>query len=90
VQSFKRTYTSRYNLPPSAFTFTGFELLYYYGRQLQENGFSAPPKLSEVQPGVFYQGIGYESSSGKQAQDNQYLPIVKLENGRLLVVNPVL
>ncbi|WP_181306607.1 ABC transporter substrate-binding protein [Rufibacter sp. XAAS-G3-1] len=90
VQRFKRAYTSRYNLPPSAFTYTGFELLNYYGRQLQEKGFSAPPKLGEVQPGVFYQGIGYESSTGKQAQDNQYLPIVKLENGRLLVVNPVL
>ncbi|WP_210464498.1 ABC transporter substrate-binding protein [Rufibacter roseolus] len=90
VQNFKRAYTSRYNLPPSAFTYTGFELLNYYGRSLQENGYSAPPRLSGVQPGAFYQGIGYEAGSGKQAQDNQYLPIVKVENGRLLVVNPVL
>ncbi|RNI22490.1 ABC transporter substrate-binding protein [Rufibacter latericius] len=89
VQNFKRAYSSRYHLPPSAFTFTGFELLNYYGKQLQENGYSAPPKLSGPQPGVFYQGIGYESAPGKQAQDNQYLPIVKVENGRLLVVNPV-
>ncbi|MBC3538153.1 ABC transporter substrate-binding protein [Rufibacter sediminis] len=90
VQNFKRAYTSRYNLPPSTFTYTGFELLHYYGRQLKENGYSAPPKLSRVQPGTFYQGVGYEAAPGKQAQDNQYLPLIKVENGRLLVVNPVL
>ncbi|GGK71144.1 ABC transporter substrate-binding protein [Rufibacter glacialis] len=90
VQTFKRAYTNRYKLPPSSFTYSGFELLHYFGRQLREFGYSAPPRLSEVRPALFYQGIGYQTSAGNQAQDNQYLPIVKLENGRLLVVNPVL
>ncbi|WP_205503287.1 ABC transporter substrate-binding protein [Rufibacter psychrotolerans] len=90
VQEFKRAYTRRYNLPPSAFTYAGFELLHYFGRQLQENGYAAPPRLSGVQPGRFYQGIGYQTTTGTQAQDNQYLPILKLENGHFLVVNPVL
>ncbi|ALJ01523.1 hypothetical protein DC20_16575 [Rufibacter tibetensis] len=90
VQSYKQAYTTRYKLPPSAFTYTGFELMNYYGRQLQESGYSAPPKLSGVQPAVFYQGIGYQTQDGRQAQDNQYVPILKIENGRLLVVNPVL
>ncbi|GAB2534774.1 ABC transporter substrate-binding protein [Rufibacter soli] len=90
VQAFKEAYSSRYRLPPSSFTYAGFELLQYFGRQLQEKGYSAPPKLSGVQPGSFYQGIGYQSNtSAKQQQDNQYLPILKLDNGRLLVVNPV-
>ncbi|WP_207431198.1 ABC transporter substrate-binding protein [Sabulibacter ruber] len=90
LQEFKRAYTRRYNLPPSTFTYAGFELMNYYGRRLQENGYAAPPRLGDVQPGVFYQGVGYSTSTGKQAQDNQYLPIIKIENGRLLVVNPVL
>ncbi|MFC6999286.1 ABC transporter substrate-binding protein [Rufibacter roseus] len=89
VQQFKRAYARKYNLPPSNFTYSGFELMNYYGKQLQEKGYSAPLKLSPVQPGVFYQGIGYfNSSTGQQMQDNQYLPILKLENGRLLVMNP--
>ncbi|AKQ45245.1 hypothetical protein TH63_05705 [Rufibacter radiotolerans] len=90
VQAFKRAYTTRYKLPPSTFTYAGFELMQYFGRQLQEKGYSAPPKLSGIQPGTFYQGIGFmNNSSTKQLQDNQYLPILKLDNGRLLVVNPV-
>ncbi len=90
VQRFRKNYSSRYNLPPSSFTFSGFELLMYYGKQLQQNGYAVPLRLSGVQPGVFYQGVGYmNNASAKQTQDNQYLPILKLENGRFLVVNPV-
>ncbi|MFB9862551.1 ABC transporter substrate-binding protein [Rufibacter immobilis] len=90
VQQFRQAYAAKYKLPPSSFTYSGFELMSYYGRQLQENGYAAPPKLSGVQPGTFYQGIGYlNNTTAKQTQDNQYVPILKLENGRVLVVNPV-
>ncbi|MGV3538824.1 MAG: ABC transporter substrate-binding protein [Rufibacter sp.] len=90
VPAFKQAYTAKYNLPPSSFTYSGFELLYYYGRQLHDNGYAAPLKLSGVQPGFFYQGVGYQNNTtAKQTPDNQYIPIIKLENGRLLVVNPV-
>ncbi len=89
MQSFKNAYTMKYNLPPSSFTYSGFELVNYFGRQLHEKGYAAPLKLGTVQQGVFYQGLGFQHTSGKLAQDNQYLPILKLENNRLLVVNPI-
>lgn len=90
VNSFKRNYTGRYNLPPSSFTYAGYELVNYFGNQLQNQGYSAPIKLSDTQPATFYQGLNYQNTAGNQSQDNQYLPILKIDNGRLLIVNPVL
>ncbi len=90
VQAFKRAYASAYNLPPSSFSYAGFELMYYLGRQLQENGVTAPQRLGPVAPSSFYQGIGYQNpTTGKPSQDNQYVPVLKLNDGQLLVVNPV-
>ena len=88
-----QAYTSKYNLPPSQYAYTGFEMLYYFGRMLQEYGpqFNQQLSTAGVQPGLIFTGIGYTNPNqrGQLQPDNQYVPITKLENLQLSVVNPV-
>ncbi len=90
---FRKKYISRYNLPPSVYAYAGFEMLYYFGTMLQNYGpqFNQQLTIAGLKPGVFYPGIGYSNSTNKQQlqPDNQYVPITKLENLQLIVVNPV-
>ncbi|MDX5438559.1 MAG: hypothetical protein LPK03_15255, partial [Pontibacter sp.] len=86
-------YSSKYNLPPSQYAYAGFEMLFYFGQLLQQYGpqFSQHMAATGVRPGVFYGGVGYtDSSQRNQLQpDNQYVPITKLDNLELTIVNPV-
>lgn len=92
ANSFRRKYVARYNLPPSPYAYAGFEMLFYYGTLLQQYG----PGLNQavaahgIKPGVLYQGIGYTNVSARNEvrNDNQYVPITKLESLQLVVVNP--
>ncbi|MCJ8166358.1 ABC transporter substrate-binding protein [Pontibacter sp. E15-1] len=90
---FRKKYLSSYNLPPSVYAYAGFEMLYYFGTMLQQYGAQFNQQLNSagIQSGVFYPGIGYTSASDRQhvQPDNQYVPITKLENLQLIVVNPV-
>ncbi|AKD05840.1 hypothetical protein PKOR_19610 [Pontibacter korlensis] len=90
---FREQYTKRYNLPPSQYAYAGFEMLFYFGQLLNQYGpqFNGQMAVTGVQPGVFYNGIGYtDRSLRNQLQpDNQYVPITKLENLELTVVNPI-
>ncbi|SNR33435.1 ABC transporter substrate-binding protein [Hymenobacter mucosus] len=87
VRRFRQLYTQRQNLPPSVFAFTGFELLYYFGNQLHQNGPAFQQALATGGPvsGSVFQGIGYPGG----AHDNQYVPITKLERLEVEVLNPV-
>lgn len=92
--AFKKAYTSQYNLPPSVYAYTGFEMVYYFGTLLQKYGpqFSESLVQTALRPGVFYKGFGYYDPNQRNQQispDNQYVPITKLENLQLMVVNPV-
>ena len=90
---FRKTYISRYNLPPSVYAYAGFEMLYYFGTMLQQYGpqFNQQLPAAGIKPGVFYTGFGYTEPFNRQQMhpDNQYVPITKLENLELMVVNPV-
>ncbi|MCX2739097.1 ABC transporter substrate-binding protein [Pontibacter anaerobius] len=90
---FREKYVSKYNLPPSQYAYAGFEMLFYFGQLLYQYGpqFNGQLTVTGIQPGVFYSGIGYtDLSQRKQLQpDNQYVPILKLENLELTVVNPL-
>ncbi|AYA36707.1 hypothetical protein D3Y59_06350 [Hymenobacter oligotrophus] len=87
VRRFRQLYTQQQNIPPSVFAATGFELLYYFGSQLHQNGPGFQQQLANSGPisGVLFQGIGYSN----QAHDNQYVPITKLERLEVEVQNPV-
>ncbi|SNC65723.1 hypothetical protein SAMN06265337_1369 [Hymenobacter gelipurpurascens] len=87
VRRFRQLYTQRQNLPPSVFAFSGFEMLYYFGSQLHQNGPDFQEALANGGPvsGTVFQGIGYPGGS----HDNQYVPITKMERLELEVLNPV-
>lgn len=92
VRQFRRNYIARYNIPPSAYAYAGFEMLFYYGSLLQQYGTNLNQAFvsSGIKPGLLYQGIGYINSDPRSEvrRDNQYVPITKLENLQLVVVNP--
>ncbi|MDO6391103.1 ABC transporter substrate-binding protein [Pontibacter sp. BT731] len=93
VQHFRKRYAARYNMPPSPYAYAGFEMMYYFGTLLQNYGtrFNLALGSEGLRPGVFYKGIGYtdRAAQNEVRRDNQYIPITKLENLQLTVVNPV-
>ncbi|MDX5482328.1 MAG: ABC transporter substrate-binding protein, partial [Hymenobacteraceae bacterium] len=93
ASQFRKQYVRRYNLPPSAYAYAGFEMLYFFGQMLQNYGpqFSQSLAMEGIRPGVFYPAVGYTDpgSRNELRTDNQYVPITKLENLQLQVVNPV-
>ncbi|MFD2247642.1 ABC transporter substrate-binding protein [Pontibacter ruber] len=93
ANGFRRSYVSRYNLPPSSYAYAGFEMLYYFGSMLKAYGPHFNGSLAEagIRPGVFYQAVGYTDAAARKEvrHDNQFVPITKLENLQLMVVNPV-
>ena len=90
---FRKKYVSRYNLSPSPFAYAGFEMMYYFGQMLQNYGpqFNKQLQNTTLKPGVFYTGVGYTDPNNRNEvrNDNQHVPITKLENLELIVVNPV-
>lgn len=90
---FRKNYIRKYNLPPSQYAYAGFEMLYYFGQMLQQHGaqFNTQLRMAGVKPGLLYHGIGYanQGQGSELKPDNQYVPITKLENLQLTVVNPV-
>lgn len=93
VRRFRKRYAARYNMPPSQYAYAGFEMMYYFGTLLQQYGnrFNLTLGQESLRPGVFYQGIGYTDTAARNEvrRDNQYIPITKLENMQLTIVNPV-
>ncbi|MHA6247637.1 ABC transporter substrate-binding protein [Pontibacter sp. CAU 1760] len=93
-KSFRKAYLKQYNLPPSIYAYAGFEMLYYFSTMLQQYGPQFDQQMMQLgnKPGVLYAGFGYAAPDKQQptAKDNQYVPILKLENLQLQVVNPVL
>ncbi|WP_237717731.1 ABC transporter substrate-binding protein [Pontibacter sp. BAB1700] len=93
ARHFRKRYTARYNMPPSQYAYAGFEMMYYFGTLLQNYGprFNLALGSEGLRPGVFYKGIGYtdRAALNEVRRDNQYIPITKLENLQLTVVNPI-
>jgi ABC-type branched-subunit amino acid transport system substrate-binding protein len=87
VRRVRQLYTQQFKLPPSVFTYSGFEMLYYFGNQLHQYGPAFQQQLATGGPvsGAVFQGIGYPEG----AHDNQYVPITKLERLEVEVLNPV-
>ena len=87
VRRVRQLYTQQFKLPPSVFTYSGFEMLYYFGNQLHQYGAAFQQPLATGGPvsGAVFQGIGYPEG----AHDNQYVPITKLERLEVEVLNPV-
>jgi len=93
VKSFRQKYISRYNVPPSVYAYAGFEMLYFYGSLLQQYGPNLAQGLQDngIGRGALYPAVGYttRSTSNQLQADNQFVPIIKLENLQPIVVNTV-
>ncbi|MER2998764.1 ABC transporter substrate-binding protein [Pontibacter populi] len=93
VKDFRERYLSRYNIPPSVYAYAGFEMLYFYGSMLQQYGPNLTQALLEtgIKPGALYPAVGYTNRSDRNQlhPDNQFVPIIKLENLQPIVVNTV-
>jgi hypothetical protein len=93
VKNFRERYISRYNIPPSVYAYAGFEMLYFYGSLLQQYGTNLTQALLEtgIKSGVLYPAVGYTNRSERNQlhPDNQFVPIIKLENLQPIVVNAV-
>ncbi len=86
VRSFRKKFRNAYAIPPSQYAFSGFEMLYQFGNLLNAYGTRFQtflPQMTTVSGAVF-QGMNYQNG-----RDNQFVPIVKLEEGQLQVINPV-
>jgi ABC-type branched-subunit amino acid transport system substrate-binding protein len=85
-QQFRRKYATRFKVPPTVYAYSGFEMLYYFGQVLQKYGSRFNGGLQNEGPvsGVIFQGIGYAG-----AQDNQYVPLLRMQDLQLTVVNPI-
>jgi hypothetical protein len=86
ARAFKNDYIARYQVPPSVYVYAGYDLMYYFGNILARHGSRFNTTLQSEGPisGTFLQGIGYAGE-----HDNQYVPLLKLDNLQLNVVNPV-
>jgi len=69
---------------PTTFAFQGYDMMYLFGKMLQENGtfFTKELKSSAFISGQNFIGVDYTGS-----QDNTFVPIVKFKNGKLIPVN---
>jgi ABC-type branched-subunit amino acid transport system substrate-binding protein/outer membrane protein assembly factor BamD (BamD/ComL family) len=90
VRQFRKAYLARYNIPPSVYALSGFEMMYYFGRLLHRYGpqFNRQLTANGHSRGIFFPGINYnQPGQTTYANDNQYVPILKLDNLQLTVVN---
>ncbi len=87
VRNFRRKFMESYNIPPSSYAYSGFEILYRFGNLLQSYGphFETFLPQTNTVSGVLFPAYHYGP-----ARDNQYLPILKLENRQLQLLNPVI
>ena len=85
---FRSLYLERQRLPPSVFAGTGYELLLYFGQVLHQYGpaFQAGLSVEPVVPGAVFSGVGYPDG----AHDNQYVPLTRLDQLQVQVLNPPL
>lgn len=86
VEKFRNTYMDETKSLPSPFTYNGYEMMLFVGQALKNYGtyFQNYSKEMGVQKGELF-----PAHSFIEANDNQYVPIFKLENSDLVIANPV-
>lgn len=80
LERFRNRYADRYFAVPTRFALKGYDLMYFIGRQLHENGIYFQKRFNEptVYPSTFFSGYNYYKSN-----DNRVVPVVKMEDYRL-------
>jgi ABC-type branched-subunit amino acid transport system substrate-binding protein len=86
LDNFKRNYTVKFNVLPSAYSAIGYELMMFYGSVLKEFGsnFNSRFPKNGFREGILMGGYKFGSTFS-----NHYAPLVKFEEMNLKVVNPL-
>jgi len=84
--AFKNAYIQERNLIPSIYAYQGYDMMLFFGRILKEAGTDFHTALKSKPPtkGAIFAGYDY-----RNANDNQYVPIARFENGNYVLANPI-
>jgi len=83
-ERFQRNYVRRYKSIPNNYSFIGYDLMMFFGEQLNNGGtyFQHDLRNKDFYAGTLFKGYSYVENN-----DNSYIPIVRFENGVLTQVN---
>ena len=83
LAEFKDAYREKFNKVPSQFSYNGYESMRFFGEQLINYGNYFQYGLSQegFQNGYLYSGFDYSN-----ANDNQYVPLLRLKDLDLLIL----
>jgi hypothetical protein len=86
VKTFRSNYIKRRNIVPSIYSYQGYDMMTYFGKLLGEHGTFFQQALHQRPParGKILSGYNYQGSN-----DNQYVPLIKFQDGRLVLVNRI-
>ncbi|WP_371732020.1 tetratricopeptide repeat protein [Spirosoma sp. KCTC 42546] len=84
VISFQEQYVAKRNTIPSVFASEGYDMMLFFGRQLAKNGLQARNRSNLHSDTDDYLLSGFDYT---QTNENQIVPIVKYEDGRLVKIN---
>lgn len=84
VKEFKKAYINETNSLPSHFAYTGYDMMLYFGRMMDQYGtyFQTGFEKEGFQEGFIFPGYNFAKSN-----DNQFVPIVKFKDAELAIVN---
>ncbi|MDH3710645.1 MAG: tetratricopeptide repeat protein [Cyclobacteriaceae bacterium] len=81
---FHKKYVSRIGSMPNRYSFMGYDMIMLFGKLLAQGGTYFQHELQKQE---FFKGILFPGYSYQEHNDNQYVPIVKFEEGLLTQVN---
>ncbi|GAA4414689.1 hypothetical protein GCM10023187_44460 [Nibrella viscosa] len=84
VDQFQEAYLGRRNIIPSVFTFQGYDMMLFFGRQLAKNGPQIQRRTTLRAEGDDYLLSGFDY---RNSNENEIVPIVKFNDGRFIKVN---
>ena len=84
VVQFQEQYLTKRHTIPSVFASQGYDMMLFFGRQLAKNGFQPGSRVTLRSDSDDYLLSGFDYT---QSNENQLVPIVKYEDGRLVKIN---
>ena len=84
VAQFQEQYLAKRHTIPSVFASQGYDMMLFFGRQLAKNGFQPGSRTTLRSDSDDYLLSGFDYT---QSNENQIVPIVKYEDGRLVKIN---
>ncbi len=81
VEEFRINYKKRFGAFPNPYAFIGYDLIYIITEQYQVNGMKNFLQGMPFRRGKISRGLDYSLRN-----DNQYVPMLKLESGKLVVL----